>query len=114
MPDLDNAAWFHRLADKFGRQKKLKAVIVEDGPSAFKVQYGKKADGKPLYELSVDFANQRASFSTRAVPYSQVVQVFSAGMQEQFSPFDDGPAYPTRLDIRTWLEQRCEGKPMMG
>jgi hypothetical protein len=110
----DDGQWFHSLADEFGRQKKLKAVIVEDGPSAFKAHYGKKADGKALYELFVDFVNQRASFSTRAVPYSQVVQVFSAGMQEQFSPFDDGPAYPTRLDIRTWLEQRCEGKPMMG
>jgi hypothetical protein len=109
----DDAQWFHRLVDEFGRRKGLKAVIVQDGPSAFKVQYGKKADGEPLYELSVDFVNQRASFSTRAVPYSQVVQVFSAGMQEQFSPFDDGPAYPTRLDIRTWLEQRCQGKPML-
>ena len=110
-----DAQWFHRLADDFGRRKKLQAVTVQDGPSAFKVHYGKKADGKPLYELFIDFAAQRASLLDRNVLYGEVELVFRSGMQEQFSPFDDiTRARPTRLDIRTWLEQRCEGKPMMG
>jgi hypothetical protein len=114
MPDFDNAAWFHRLADQFGRRRKLHAVILHDGPSTFKAQYGKKADGKPLYELFIDFGAQRASLVTRDVPYAEVEQVFKSGRQEQFSPFDDGPSRPTRHDIRTWLEHRCDGKPMMG
>jgi hypothetical protein len=111
----DDGQWFHRLADEFGKRRKLKAGIVQDGPSAFRVHYGKKADGKPLYELFIDFAAQRASLLDRNVLYGEVELVFRSGMQEQFSPFDDiTRARPTRLDIRTWLEQRCEGKPMMG
>jgi hypothetical protein len=111
----DDAQWFHRVADEFGRRRKLKAVIVKDGPNAFKAQYGKKADGKPLYELFIDFVAQRASLLDRDVPYGEVELVFRSGEQEQFSPFDDlTRARPTRLDIRAWLEQRCAGKPMLG
>jgi hypothetical protein len=57
MPDLDNAAWFHRLADDFGRRKKLKAVIVQDGPSAFKAQYGRRRT-----------ASRSTSFSSTSLP----------------------------------------------
>ena len=113
MPVPDNAVWFHDLAAEFGKRRKLKPVIVQDGPDAFKAQYGKKADGKPLYELSIDFVAQRAWLLTRNVPYSEVSQVFASGRQEQFSPFDDGPSRPTRHDIRTWLELRCQDKPMI-
>ena len=113
MPNPDNAAWFHSLADEFGKHKKLKPVFVRDGPNAFSVRYGSKADGKALYELFIDFVAERASLLCRAVPYSEVAQEFKSGRQEQFSPFDDGPSRPTRHDIRTWLELRCRGKPMI-
>jgi hypothetical protein len=113
MPTPDNATWFHNLAAEFGRHKKLKAVIVQDGPNAFRVRYGSKADGKALYEVFVDFVAERASLLSRDVPYAEVEHVFKSGMQEQFSPFDDGPSRPTRHDIRTWLELRCRGKPMI-
>jgi hypothetical protein len=68
----DDAQWFHRLVDEFGRRKGLKAVIVQDGPSAFKVQYGKKADGEPLYELSVDFVNPSEALAARAPAVARV------------------------------------------
>lgn len=113
MPDPDNAAWFRSLADEFGRRRRLKPVFVQNGPNAFTVRYGLKADGKPLYEVSIDFVAERASLLSRDVPYSEVAQVFKSGRQEQFSPFDDGPSRPTRHDIRTWLELRCRGEPMI-
>ena len=113
MPTPDNAAWFNNLADEFGRHRKLKPVIVQDGPNAFRVRYGSKADGKALYELSIDFLAERASLLCRDVPYAEVEQVFKSGRQEQFSPFDDGPSRPTRHDIRAWLELRYRGKPMI-
>lgn len=113
MPSSDNAVWFRALAAEFGKRKKLVAVIVREGPNAFEARYGHKADGKPLYELSIDFAAQRAWLLTRNVPYSEVSQVFASGRQEQFSPFDDGPSRPTRHDIRTWLELRCQDEPMI-
>jgi hypothetical protein len=113
MPNPDNAAWFRSLADEFGRRRKLKPVIVQDGPNAFRVRYGSKADGKALYEFFIDFVAERASLLSRDVPYAEVEQVFQSGRQEQFSPFDDGPSRQTRHDIRTWLELRCQGKPMI-
>jgi hypothetical protein len=113
MPTPDNATWFHSLADEFGRLRKLKPVIVQDGPNAFRARYGSKADGKPLYELFVDFVAEHASLLCRNVPYSEVSQVFQSGRQEQFSPFDDGPSRPTRHDIRSWLELRCRRMPMI-
>jgi hypothetical protein len=113
MPTPDNAAWFHDLAYEFGRQRKLKPVILQDGPNAFRVRYGSKANGQALYELSIDFVAERASLLSRDVPYGEVAQEFRSGRQEQFSPFDDGPSRPTRHDIRTWLELRCRGKPMI-
>jgi hypothetical protein len=109
----DDTAWFHVLADDFGKKRKLQPVIVEDGPHAFKAHFGTKADGKPLYELFVDFGTQRASLLSRNVLYGEVAQVFKSSRQEQFSPFDDGPSRPTRHDIRTWLELRCRGEPMI-
>lgn len=114
MPTEDQATWFHRVADDFARRLRLKPVAVLDGPNAFRVHYGSRADGKPLYELFVDFVAQRASLLTRDVPYAEVEQVFQSGRQEQFSPFDDGPSRPTRHDIRTWLERRCRDEPLIG
>jgi hypothetical protein len=113
MLEDDDPTWFRALADDFGKRHKLRPVLFQDGPDAFRAHYGSNARGKPLYELSIDFAHQSASLVTRAVPYGEVAQVFRSGEQEQFSPFDDGPAYPTRLDIRAWLEQRCRGRPMI-
>ncbi len=113
MPTPDNATWFHALANEFGRQRKLKPIIVQDGPTAFKARFGSKANGKALYELFVDFVTEHASLLCRDVPYSEVSQVFQRGKQEQFSPFDDAQPRPTRHDIRSWLELRCRGKPMI-
>jgi hypothetical protein len=79
------------------------------------VRYGSKADGQALYELFIDFAAERASLLSRDVPYAEVEHVFKSGRQEQFSPFRRRPLSPDapRHDIRTWLELRCRGKPMI-
>ena len=109
----NDLAWFRALADEFGRRRNLHPVVLQDGPRAFRAHFGSGAAGKPLYELNIDFEGKRASLRNRAVPYGELIQVFRSGEQEQFSPFDDGPGYPTRLDIRVWLEQRCRGMPMI-
>ena len=62
-----------------------------------------------MFEISVDFANDRASFSSRDVPYGAMAWVFRAGTEERFSPFDDNTtARSTTLDLRTWLTRHCD------
>ena len=109
----DARAWFHGLAVRLGERRRLTPRFVEDGPQRFEAVLGRTPRGEPLYEIAIDFETQRASLLTRDVPYGAVVLTYVAGMQEQFSPFDDGTtSRPTRHDIRTWLELRCAGKPM--
>jgi len=114
MTDDNNTRWFRALAEDFARRKKVKLVGIQDGPAGLSAHFGSNAQGAPLYELSIDFVRQRASLLDRDVLYGEVELVFRSGKQEQFSPFDDiTRAHPTRLDIRAWLEQRCQGKPML-
>jgi hypothetical protein len=102
---MSDAGWFKDLVEEFARKRKLRPRLLEDGPTEFHVQFGMR-NGKPLYEIRVDLAKNRASFRTTAVPYGEIVWVFAAGTEERFSPFDDNTsAYTTPLDLRAWLEQ---------
>ena len=104
MTDTD---WFAALVEDFAKRKNRRAQLLSNGPVEFHARIGER-NGKPLYELRANLARDHASFRTTDVPYGEVDQVYRAGMEEQFSPFDDNTtAHATPLELRVWLARQC-------
>jgi hypothetical protein len=51
---------------------------------------------------------KHAEITDYNVMYSSVSQVYDSGQVDQFSPFDDGPPYPTALSVEEWLDRKLE------
>jgi len=104
---MSDADWFKHLVEDFARKKRLRLQLLTNGPIEFHAQVGMR-NGKPLYEIRVDLSNDYGLYRDTDVPYGEVEQVFRAGVEEQFSPFDDNTsAHKTPLDLRAWITRLC-------
>jgi hypothetical protein len=69
------------------------------------------ARDKVCVEFELDLEGRRARFEDFQVLYSSVSQVYSwnrnkeQGEIAQYSPFDDGPAWPTHHSVELWSER---------
>jgi hypothetical protein len=103
---VSDTEWFKKLVEDLARKKKLRLQLLKNGPTEFHAQIGMRR-GKPLYEIRADLSKDYGSYRDTDVPYGEVEQVFKAGMEEQFSPFDDNTsARGTPLDLRAWLRRQ--------
>jgi hypothetical protein len=104
---MNDAEWFKKIVEDLARKKKLRPQLLKNGPIEFHAQVGMR-NAKPLYEIRVDLSRDYASYRDTDVPYGEVEQVFKAGMEEQFSPFDDNTTvHKTPFDLRAWLARQC-------
>jgi hypothetical protein len=66
---------------------------------------------KLCLEFELDSGHHKARLEDFQVSYSSVSQVYSwkqdqqQGQVDQYSPFDDGPGWPTRFSVEEWSER---------
>jgi len=80
-------------------------VATSGAPDVFVARFLR--GGSLRLEFVLDRGRGRARLEDFDVPYGSVAQTFCLAKDghaqvEQFSPFDDGPPWPTKLSVEEW------------
>lgn len=99
---LDNIC--AEIARKYGFDS-AGLVASSGGPEVFVARFLR--NGSLCLAFELDRGRQRASIEDFQTPYSSISQEYCLAKDghakvDQFSPFDDGPPWPTKLSVEEW------------